>query len=181
MIDKLKEYFKNTPRDKVLEDCNKSKDFDNVGPTVKQFLNNNSIMKLSNLDYQVFLNQKLPIGIIDSENGEVIAQTVRGLNLFIQLEVSRNISKTFADATEFILYSNDGCNTVYCNVRYENTVICQFMAYSFLQANTESIVNDLHEAIEPVLRFVILHFEQKEIEEAEIQYLNDIKNGDCPN
>jgi hypothetical protein len=52
------------------------------------------------------------------------------------------------------------------------------MAYSFLQANTEFIVNSISEAIDPVLKSTISHFEAKEIEEAEIEYLSDIKNGD---
>lgn len=37
----LKEYFKVTPREKVLEDWDKSKEFNEVGPTVDEFLNNN--------------------------------------------------------------------------------------------------------------------------------------------
>jgi len=135
-------------------------------------------MKLSNLDYQIFLNQNLPIGIIDSENGEVIIETAKELDSYIEKEVRQNISETFFVATEFQLYSNDRCNTIYCRVSYENAVICQFMPYSFLQANTEFIVNSINEAIDPVLKSTISHFEAKEIEEAEIEYLSDIKNGD---
>ena len=39
-LDKLKAYFKNTPKEKVLEDWNKSADFDKVGPTIDAFLEN---------------------------------------------------------------------------------------------------------------------------------------------
>lgn len=39
-VDKLKKYFQETPREKVLEDWEKSKDFDNVGITVEEFLQN---------------------------------------------------------------------------------------------------------------------------------------------
>lgn len=36
----LKKYFETTPREKVLEDWEKSKHFDSVGPTVEEFLTN---------------------------------------------------------------------------------------------------------------------------------------------
>jgi hypothetical protein len=38
--EKLKQYFEKTPREKVLEDWAKSAKYDNVGPTVDDFLNN---------------------------------------------------------------------------------------------------------------------------------------------
>lgn len=50
-LQQLKDYFKNTPREKVLEDWAKSAEFDNVGPTVDDFIaesNNNRILALSN-------------------------------------------------------------------------------------------------------------------------------------
>lgn len=50
-LQQLKEYFKNTPRDKVLEDWAKSAEFDNVGPTVDDFIaesRTHRIFKLSN-------------------------------------------------------------------------------------------------------------------------------------
>lgn len=37
----LVEYFKNTPREKVLEDWEKSKEFDNVGISAQEFIKNN--------------------------------------------------------------------------------------------------------------------------------------------
>jgi len=138
-------------------------------------------MKLSNLDYQVFLNQELPINVIDSEDGTIIARTAKDLQNWIESETKKYISATFESAVEFQLYSNDSLKTIYCNVNYDNSTIAQFMAYSFLEANSEAIFLNLHEAIEPILMQTIAHFEKKEIEEAEIQYLSDIKNGDYPN
>jgi len=138
-------------------------------------------MKLSLLDYEMFLSQKLPIQVINSEDGNLIATTAKELQSWIESETRLYISPTFESAVEFQLYSNDGLNTVYCNINYDNSTIAQFMAYSFLQANSEAIFLNLHESIEPVLMQTISHFEQKEIEEAEIQYLSDIKNGDYPN
>jgi hypothetical protein len=38
--EKLKQYFEETPREKILEDWAKSVEYDNVGPTVDDFLNN---------------------------------------------------------------------------------------------------------------------------------------------
>ncbi len=42
LIKKLEEYFATTPREKVLEDWEKSKEWDKVGPTVDEFLRNNN-------------------------------------------------------------------------------------------------------------------------------------------
>jgi hypothetical protein len=39
-VDKLKKYFKETPREKVLEGWKKTKEYDNVGVTVEEFLQN---------------------------------------------------------------------------------------------------------------------------------------------
>ncbi len=39
-VEELKKYFKEIPRDKVLEDWNKTKKYDTVGPTIKEFLQN---------------------------------------------------------------------------------------------------------------------------------------------
>jgi hypothetical protein len=36
--EELKHYFETTPREKVLEDWNKSAEFDKIGPTVEEFL-----------------------------------------------------------------------------------------------------------------------------------------------
>jgi hypothetical protein len=38
MIDQLKKYFEETPKEKVLEDWAKSESFDEVGPTMDEFL-----------------------------------------------------------------------------------------------------------------------------------------------
>lgn len=40
----LKKYFETTPREKVLEDWAKSKEFDKVGPTIDEFLKNNKMI-----------------------------------------------------------------------------------------------------------------------------------------
>jgi hypothetical protein len=44
--EKLKEYFENTPREKVLEDWNKSAHLDKVGPTVEEFIENSNEERL---------------------------------------------------------------------------------------------------------------------------------------
>jgi hypothetical protein len=44
--EKLKEYFENTPREKVLEDWNKSAHLDKVGPTVDEFIENSQEQRL---------------------------------------------------------------------------------------------------------------------------------------
>jgi hypothetical protein len=44
--EKLKEYFETTPREKVLEDWNKSAHLDKVGPTVDEFIENSQEQRL---------------------------------------------------------------------------------------------------------------------------------------
>jgi hypothetical protein len=44
--EKLKEYFEKTPREKVLEDWNKSAHLNNVGPTVDEFIENSQEQRL---------------------------------------------------------------------------------------------------------------------------------------
>jgi hypothetical protein len=39
--EKLKEYLKNTPKEKILEDWSKSKESDKIGITVEEFLKYN--------------------------------------------------------------------------------------------------------------------------------------------
>jgi len=39
-LEQLKKYFEDTPQDKVLADWEKSAKFDEIGPTVDEFLNN---------------------------------------------------------------------------------------------------------------------------------------------
>jgi hypothetical protein len=39
-FEKLKQYFETTPREKVLEDWDKSTEYNKVGPTIDDFLNN---------------------------------------------------------------------------------------------------------------------------------------------
>jgi hypothetical protein len=46
IFENLKEYYKNTPRAKVLEDWNKSSHLDKVGPTVDEFLENSQEQRL---------------------------------------------------------------------------------------------------------------------------------------
>lgn len=40
MIEQLREYFKNTPREQVLKDWEKTKEHDNVGVTIDKFFMN---------------------------------------------------------------------------------------------------------------------------------------------
>ena len=52
MFEELKKYFDTTPPDKILEDWAKSKEFDKIGPTIKEFIqsinnNNNNNMTIT--------------------------------------------------------------------------------------------------------------------------------------
>lgn len=39
-LEALKEYFKNTSKEKILEDWNKSEKSDNIEPTIEEFIQN---------------------------------------------------------------------------------------------------------------------------------------------
>ncbi len=45
LIEDLKKYFETTPREKVLEDWAKSESFDEIGPTMDEFINLNNELK----------------------------------------------------------------------------------------------------------------------------------------
>jgi hypothetical protein len=55
--EKLKEYFENTPREKVLEDWNKSAHLDNVGPTVEEFVKNSNEERLKDVAERFYSEQ----------------------------------------------------------------------------------------------------------------------------
>ena len=54
--EKLKEYFENTPREKVLADWNKSAEFDKVGPTIDNFIENSNKERLKEASKKWSLN-----------------------------------------------------------------------------------------------------------------------------
>lgn len=56
-FEELKKYFHDTPRDQVLEDWAKSEKFDEVGPTVEEFLRN------TKQHYKVHSEEPLDVGI----------------------------------------------------------------------------------------------------------------------
>jgi hypothetical protein len=45
-LEELKKYFDETPKDKILEDWVKTEEFDNVGPTVEEFLGDDWVNKI---------------------------------------------------------------------------------------------------------------------------------------
>jgi hypothetical protein len=55
--EKLKEYFENTPREKVLEDWNKSAHLNNVGPTVDEFIENSNEERLKDVAERFYSEQ----------------------------------------------------------------------------------------------------------------------------
>jgi hypothetical protein len=57
--EKLKEYFENTPREKVLEDWKKSANLDNVGPIVDEFLKNSDEERLKDAAENYFKEKEL--------------------------------------------------------------------------------------------------------------------------
>jgi hypothetical protein len=64
MIEELKKYFQDTPREEVLENWAKSAKFDDVGPTMDEFLNlhrpqrDSSVSKRFSKDFKSTLKPK---------------------------------------------------------------------------------------------------------------------------
>lgn len=52
MVEELKEYFKNTPREKVLSDWAKSQGDDQVGPTLNDYLESSKKLSEQELDFE---------------------------------------------------------------------------------------------------------------------------------
>lgn len=61
-VDRLKKYFDETPREKVLEDWKKTKEWDKVGPTFDDFMDNN--LKIINIE-------KVEHYIVECENKQI--------------------------------------------------------------------------------------------------------------
>lgn len=55
-LEELKKYFEVTPQSKVMEDWAKSKEFDKIGPTVEEFLENSQ-------HYNVYINDPNNYGL----------------------------------------------------------------------------------------------------------------------
>jgi hypothetical protein len=45
MIDELKKYFETTSKEKIMEDWLKTEEYDKIGPTVEEFMENNEKTK----------------------------------------------------------------------------------------------------------------------------------------
>lgn len=93
LLDKLKKYFDETPREQVLADWEKSKDCDNVGPTIDEFLSHQNF---------IISNDKIEENdlIIDTEKFNV---SINGENLFIPVKC-----KKILDENTLIWESLDG-------------------------------------------------------------------------
>jgi hypothetical protein len=69
--EKLKQYFEETPREKILEDWGKSAEYDKVGPTVDEFLDNankHETLEEAAERYADFSNDHVPICFGDKFN-----------------------------------------------------------------------------------------------------------------
>lgn len=49
-FEELKKYFESTPKDKILSDWEKTKDFDNIGPRIDEFLNITKNMRIERFE-----------------------------------------------------------------------------------------------------------------------------------
>jgi len=82
--EKLKQYFETTPREKVLEDWAKSAEYDKVGPTVDDFLNNSN-------------KQRANLQSLESELDEVLSKETEE-SLTTRLNEKRSKQETLEEA-----------------------------------------------------------------------------------
>ena len=93
--EKLVEYFKNTPREKILEDWNKTAECDNIGPTVEEFLSNTEE------------TLKTPIIIVRDDDKELFIRLSNGMYRTQWGILNNSISKTPLESfnkSEFTFY-----------------------------------------------------------------------------
>jgi len=84
-LNKLEEYFKNTPREKILEDWEVSKSYDNVGPKVEDFIadNKNRICYLVSYNYGSW-EESSEIPIFVTLNKKVAEEYVNKFNRILK-------------------------------------------------------------------------------------------------
>ena len=71
LIEDLKKYFLDTPQEKIIEDWESSAEFDNVGPTVSEFLDTSRILHKYRDDFwcndqncDILANPKMTFGFL---------------------------------------------------------------------------------------------------------------------
>ena len=99
--EKLVEYFKNTPREKVLEDWNKTAECDNIGPTMEEFLGNKqeTIEEAAERIY--------PINIVSSDgwDGNFLCR----IGFYIGYELAQERSYSESEVLEIIYKFKQTC------------------------------------------------------------------------
>lgn len=108
----------------------------------------------SKASYLLMLESKLPFPIIDVCDGSEVAKTWKDLGNLIEKELE-NIWSRAKTELSFEIWSRDLGKTIFVTFWYGNDTICTAQVYSFLQPNDEFYVQNLHDAFEPELQYLI--------------------------
>jgi hypothetical protein len=121
--EKLKQYFEETPREKILEDWAKSAEFNKVGPTVDDFLNNTNkqeTLEEAGVAYAKTVNENHTSHMLGFHNGAKWQQE-QNKNKYSVEEVPTKIDSILAKIThqndlglsewyEVVYYDNEWCS-----------------------------------------------------------------------
>jgi len=129
MLEELKKYFKTTPREKVLEDWAKTEAFDQVGPTMDEFLKtqkyfetnklNKNKMSLTVKQLKEYLKSAPDDGIVTNEYNQDFIHIISNGNLVLSTQKPIAICNRSggyiypSDVTEYFGYSIDLDENVY--------------------------------------------------------------------
>jgi hypothetical protein len=132
--EKLKEYFENTPREKVLEDWNKSAEFDKVGPTVDEFIENSN--------KEIFKNLKtISSKDIDPEFVDIVNDNFWGLIDSNEKTIEEVANKLYPENWESIMEGKHDSNS------YERNAFIAGYNKAKEQSKNKYSEEDMREAI----------------------------------
>jgi len=130
--EKLKQYFEETPREKILEDWAKSAEFDNVGPTVDDFLNNTN-------------KQRVNLQSLESELDEVLSkETEESLTTWLDEKRSKQemrlVNIEAYDTKVYTFRNEEG--ELYHVIKQDSFLNNMYPEYRFIGPDQKEVADD---------------------------------------
>jgi hypothetical protein len=93
LLDKMEEYFKNTPKEKIQDDWKKSEQYDKVGITVNEFMKDLKKDKATFMQEYLTRNMKNVNEKLHGQYLKILADTEEQGELAYLIYVNKNVSK----------------------------------------------------------------------------------------